>query len=147
MPNTITIPIIADSNVLPSYATPDASAVDLLAAIDHDKIIYPGDIRLIPAGFKCAIPSGFELQIRPRSGLAFKDGITVVNSPGTIDADYRGPIGILLQNTHAEKPFTVEPGMRIAQAALCPVYKIQWLPVDELPETTRGQGGFGSSGV
>ena len=144
---TIQIPILSETGFIPEYASENASAVDLIAMIDKERIIYPGDIRHIPAGFACAIPDGFELQIRPRSGLALTHGITIVNSPGTIDADYRGQIGIIIQNTHPERSFTVTPGMRIAQAACCPVYKIEWVPVAELPETQRGQGGFGSSGL
>jgi dUTP pyrophosphatase len=136
----------AEGLPLPEYATPNASGVDLLAAIERDVILYPGDRKLIPTGLCVAILDGFEIQIRPRSGLALRNGIFVLNTPGTIDADYRGEISVLLQNM-SDKPFTVERGMRIAQAVLAPVARIDWQIVGDLSNTKRGVGGFGSTGT
>jgi dUTP pyrophosphatase len=131
---------------LPSYATIGAAGMDLLAAILCDKIIIsPGGRALIPTGLSIALPAGYELQIRPRSGLALKNGIMVANSPGTIDEDYRGEIGIILLNAGNED-FTICRGMRIAQVVLAPVLQVQWVEVDTLDETVRGVGGFGSTG-
>jgi dUTP pyrophosphatase len=131
---------------LPAYATIGAAGMDLLAAILCDKIIIsPGGRALIPTGLSIALPAGYELQIRPRSGLALKNGIMVANSPGTIDEDYRGEIGIILLNAGNED-FTICRGMRIAQAVLAPVIQVQWVEVDTLDETVRGVGGFGSTG-
>lgn len=130
---------------LPVYATPDSAGMDLTAAIDVSIIIPPGKRMLIPTGIAVALPKGFEAQIRPRSGLAIKSGITLVNSPGTIDADYRGEISVILIN-HGEEHFTVEPGMRIAQMVIAAYQRITWQEVDDLENTTRGIGGFGSTG-
>lgn len=131
---------------LPQYATAGAAGLDLTAAIDRDFVLYAGDRGLIPTGISVAVPAGYELQIRPRSGLALRHTVTVLNAPGTIDADYRGEISVLLIN-HGRNAFTIERGMRIAQGILAPVYRIEWSSVDELPETKRGGGGFGSTGV
>ena len=131
---------------LPSYATNGAAGMDLLAAIADPVIIAPGTRALIPTGLQIALPEGHELQIRPRSGLALKNGILIANSPGTIDEDYRGELGIILLNA-GDAPFTVERGMRIAQAVLAPVTRAAWAEVATLPETARGTGGFGSTGT
>ena len=131
---------------LPSYATNGAAGMDLLAAIADPVIIAPGTRALIPTGLQIALPEGQELQIRPRSGLALKNGILIANSPGTIDEDYRGELGIILLNA-GDAPFTVERGMRIAQAVLAPVTRAAWAEVATLPETARGTGGFGSTGT
>jgi dUTP pyrophosphatase len=120
--------------------------MDLLAAISAPVVIPPGGRALIPTGLKMAIPTGYEIQVRPRSGLALKNGITLPNSPGTIDEDYRGELGVILMNAGSE-PFTVERGMRIAQAVLAPVTRGVWREVAELPDSARGAGGFGSTGT
>ena len=131
---------------LPAYATQGAAGMDLMAAVPADMIVPPGGRALIPTGLRIAIPAGHELQIRPRSGLALRHGITLPNAPGTIDSDYRGELGVILLNTSAE-PFTVTRGMRIAQAVLAPVLRAEWTLVAELDETARGAGGFGSTGM
>ena len=131
---------------LPDYATAAAAGLDLLAAVAAPLAIPPGGRALIPTGLVIALPEGFELQIRPRSGLALRHGITLPNSPGTIDADYRGELGVILLNTGAEA-FTVTRGMRIAQAVLAPVTRLAWVPVAALEDTARGAGGFGSTGL
>jgi dUTP pyrophosphatase len=131
---------------LPSYATAGAAGMDLLAAVAAPVTITPGARALIPTGLRVSIPDDHELQIRPRSGLALKSGITLPNSPGTIDADYRGEIGVILLNA-GDAPFVVERGMRIAQAVLAPVLRAEWVEVDTLDETARGAGGFGSTGI
>ena len=130
---------------LPIYATEDSAGMDLVAAITDPIIILPGKRALIPTGIAIALPKGFEAQIRPRSGLAIKNGITLVNSPGTIDADYRGEISVIVIN-HGEEPFTVEPNMRIAQMVISAYNRISWHEVDNLGATARGVGGFGSTG-
>jgi len=131
---------------LPSYATEHSAGMDLLAANDADIVIKKGERTLIKTGISIALPNGFEAQIRPRSGLAYKNGITVLNTPGTIDADYRGEIGVILINLGNED-FTVTRGMRIAQMIIARYEKIQFNQVEELSETARGQGGFGSTGL
>ena len=131
---------------LPSYATAGAAGMDLLAAVTAPLTVAPGARALVPTGLRLAIPAGYELQVRPRSGLALKNGITVLNSPGTIDEDYRGELGVIILNA-GQEPFTVERGMRIAQAVLAPVTRAAWAEVAELPETARGGGGFGSTGT
>lgn len=130
---------------LPAYATAHAAGVDLLAAIDKDVVLQPGGRALIPTGLAIALPEGYEAQVRPRSGLALKHGITLPNSPGTIDADYRGEVGVILANLGSE-PFTVTRGMRIAQMVVAPVTTLAWREVATLPQTARGAGGFGSTG-
>ncbi len=136
----------AEGLPLPAYATPGAAAMDLLAAVKAPVTVPPGGRALIPTGLRVALPAGHEWQIRPRSGLALKHGITLVNSPGTIDEDYRGEVGVILLNTGIE-PFVVERGMRVAQAVLAPVTRGVFEEVVVLPETQRGQGGFGSTGA
>jgi len=131
---------------LPHYATEHAAGVDLLAAVDEAVVLAPGAYAMVPTGLAIALPAGFEAQVRPRSGLAAKNGVTVLNSPGTIDADYRGEIKVVLIN-HGEEPFTVERGMRIAQMVVAPVTSVNWLAVESLDETARGEGGFGSTGT
>ncbi|MGY8957262.1 MAG: dUTP diphosphatase [Alphaproteobacteria bacterium] len=131
---------------LPAYETADAAGMDLPAAIDADVEIAPGARCLIPTGLTIALPPSYEAQIRPRSGLALRNGISLVNSPGTIDADYRGEIGVIVIN-HGDEIFTVTRGMRIAQMVVAPVTQAVWDEVSELPETERGAGGFGSTGT
>ena len=130
---------------LPQFETAQSAGMDLRANIDAPVVLQPGDRTLIPTGIKMALPDGYEAQIRPRSGLAYKHGITVLNSPGTIDADYRGDVGVLLIN-HGHEPFTVEDGMRVAQMVVAQYSQFQWEPVADLSTTDRGEGGFGSTG-
>ncbi|HQT47282.1 MAG TPA: dUTP diphosphatase [Acidocella sp.] len=130
---------------LPGYATDGAAGMDLLAAVDKPINIAPARRALIPTGFSIALPKGFELQIRPRSGLALKDGIVVPNSPGTVDEDYRGEVCVILLNA-SDEHFLVTRGMRIAQAVLAPVVRAAWVEVEDLDATERGAGGFGSTG-
>ena len=131
---------------LPHYATEHAAGVDLPAAVDETLMLEPGAHAMVPTGLSIALPAGYEAQVRPRSGLASKNGITVLNSPGTIDADYRGEIKVILIN-HGQAPFAVERGMRIAQMVVAPVTSVSWKAVESLDETARGDGGFGSTGT
>ncbi len=133
---------------LPAYATPHSAGVDLLAAVGQGEeiVLRPMERALIPTGLAMALPEGFEAQIRPRSGLALKHGITCLNSPGTIDADYRGEIKIMLINLGGE-PFVMTRGMRIAQMVVAPYVQVTFAPTDTLPPTERGAGGFGSTGL
>jgi dUTP pyrophosphatase len=131
---------------LPAYETADAAGMDLRAALEADMEIAPGARALVPTGLAIALPPGYEAQVRPRSGLALRNGISLVNSPGTIDADYRGEVGVIVIN-HGEETFTVTRGMRIAQMVVAPVSRAAWQEVDALPETARGAGGFGSTGT
>jgi dUTP pyrophosphatase len=135
----------AEGLPLPGYATEGAAGMDLIAAVAEPMTIPPGGRALVPLGLMIALPAGYELQVRPRSGLALKHGITLPNSPGTVDEDYRGELQVIVQNTGAE-PFIVERGMRIAQAVVAPVVRGHWQEVDELPPSGRGAGGFGSTG-
>ncbi len=135
----------SDDLPLPEYQTPDSAALDLHAAVTDTVRIDPGEIKLIPTGLAIALPSGYEAQVRPRSGLAVKHGISLPNTPATIDADYRGEIRVPLIN-HGRETFAVERGMRIAQMLVAPVPRIVWEVVDELPESDRGAGGFGHTG-
>jgi dUTP pyrophosphatase len=130
---------------LPSQMSAGAAGFDLCAAVANDLTLEPGDIRLIPCGFAMAIPPGFEAQVRPRSGLASKHGITLINSPGTIDSDYRGQVQAPLINLGREA-FVIKRGTRIAQMIIQPVPTVEWIEVNELDETTRGAGGFGHTG-
>jgi dUTP pyrophosphatase len=130
---------------LPSYQSGDAVGMDLHAAVREDVTVQPGSIVGIPCGFAMALPLGFEAQVRPRSGLAAKNGISLVNTPGTIDPDYRGEVKVLLIN-HGRDPFKVTRGMRIAQMVVMPVPRVSWSEVDQLPSTARGEGGFGHTG-
>ena len=136
----------AEGLPLPSYATDGAAGMDLLAAVMSPVAIPPGGRMLVPTGLRIAIPPGYELQVRPRSGLALKNGIVLPNSPGTIDEDYRGELGVIVMNA-GDASFTVERGMRIAQAVIAPVVRAAWREVADLPDTTRGSGGFGSTGT
>jgi|TARA_B100001059_G_scaffold75550_1_gene73134 dUTP pyrophosphatase len=131
--------------VLPEYATEGSAGVDIVAAIQEPISIGPGERILVPSGFKLEIPLEYEVQIRPRSGLAIKHGITVLNSPGTIDSDYRGEIGIILIN-HSKNKFIINPKDRIAQMVICKVTKMNLVKVSLLNNTERGSGGFGSTG-
>ena len=131
---------------LPRYETAQAAGMDLKAAVSADVVLMPGARALVPTGIAIALPAGYEAQVRPRSGLAVKHGITCLNSPGTIDADYRGEIQVPLIN-HGVEPFTVSRGMRIAQMIVAPVTHGRWREVAKLSETVRGAGGFGSTGT
>ncbi len=131
---------------LPTYGTTQSAGVDLAAAIDAPITLEPGAYTLVPTGIAIALPAGFEAQIRPRSGLALKNGVTVLNSPGTIDADYRGEIKVILIN-HGKENFIITRGMRIAQMVIAPYTQVTWHTVDNLDETNRGAQGFGSTGL
>src|SRR5439155_366121 len=130
---------------LPRYMTPDAAGMDLLADLEAETVLAPGERRLVPTGLALAIPPGFEGQVRARSGLAARDGLTVLNAPGTIDADYRGEVQVLLVNLGRE-PVSVRRGDRIAQLVIGPVARVAWREVQRLPASERGEGGFGSTG-
>jgi dUTP pyrophosphatase len=130
---------------LPRYETDLAAGMDLLAAVSEDLVLAPGTVALVPTGLKIALPSGFEAQVRPRSGLAAKHGVTVLNSPGTIDADYRGEVKVILIN-HGAGPFVITRGLRIAQMVVAPVSRVTWREDGGLPDSQRGEGGFGSTG-
>lgn len=131
---------------LPSYETAHAAGMDLPAAVESDVTLAPGARALIPTGFAIALPEGYEAQVRPRSGLAARNGVTVLNTPGTIDADYRGEVKVILINL-GDQPFTVSRAMRIAQMVIAPVSRATLAEIDTLPETARGAGGFGSTGT
>ena len=131
---------------LPGYETPLAAGMDVAAAVEGEVVLAPGEIRLIGTGFAVAIPEGFEIQVRPRSGLAVKQGVTVINAPGTIDADYRGEVKVGLVN-HGRKPFVIRRGDRIAQLVLAPVCRARLRVVEQLEATERGSGGFGHTGT
>lgn len=130
---------------LPAYATPGSAGCDLRAAVEEPVLLQPGERRLIPTGLIVELPSGFEAQVRPRSGLAWKHGVGMLNAPGTIDSDYRGEICVILVN-HGAGPFTVKRGDRIAQLVAAPVTQVDWVEADELEPTERGGGGFGHTG-
>jgi dUTP pyrophosphatase len=143
----MTIRIINKSkNSLPAYETQHAAGMDLRADLETPLTLKPMERKLVPTGLFMELPEGYEAQIRPRSGLAFKHGIGIVNSPGTIDADYRGEIKVLLIN-FSDQPFEINSGDRIAQMIISKHEKANWLPVEELTETTRGAGGYGHTGV
>lgn len=131
---------------IPAYATPHSAGLDLCAAVANDVVIEPGKRALVPTGLSIALPEGYEAQVRPRSGLALKNGITVLNSPGTIDADYRGEVQVILIN-HGHESFVITRGMRIAQMVVASYARVVWDEVAALPETDRGAGGFGSTGL
>ncbi|MGF1609382.1 MAG: dUTP diphosphatase [Kiloniellales bacterium] len=145
----VTVPIMRLAHgadlPLPAYATPDSAGMDLLAAVESVVVLQPGERRLVPTGLAIALPAGYEAQVRPRSGLALKHGVTVLNAPGTIDADYRGEVGVILVNL-GDAPFTIERGGRIAQLVIAPFARTQWAPNEALPDSERGSGGFGSTG-
>ncbi|HAE24854.1 MAG TPA: dUTP diphosphatase [Prevotellaceae bacterium] len=133
-------------HALPAYATEQSAGMDLKASIDEPIVLQPLERRLVPTGLYIALPVGFEAQIRPRSGLALKKGITLLNTPGTIDADYRGEIGVIMINLSKE-PFEIQDGDRIAQMVIARHEHAEWVDVDVLDETERGAGGFGHTGV
>ena len=144
---SVKVAVINDGkHQLPQYSTPQSAGLDLRASLDVPVVLQPGERSLIPTGIKLALPRGMEAQVRPRSGLAYKHGVTVLNAPGTIDADYRGDIGVILVN-HGEVAFTVEDGLRIAQIVLAKYEQVVWEEVRELTDTDRGGGGFGSTGI
>ena len=130
---------------VPAYATVNSAGVDLKANIDEPIVLEPLQRAIVPTGLRIALPEGTEAQVRPRSGLAAKHGVTVLNSPGTIDADYRGEIGVILVNL-SDKAFTVNPGERIAQMVVARYERVEWEEVEQLDSTDRGEGGFGSTG-
>jgi dUTP pyrophosphatase len=143
----VTVPILVDDpELIPTYATVSASGCDARASISEKITILPGESAMIPTGLRVEIPTGFEIQVRPRSGFAVKHQITVLNTPGTIDADYRGEICVILIN-HGKKPFVVEPKMRIAQFVLAPVYQAEFIQKELLAQTCRGEGRFGHTGA
>lgn len=131
---------------LPRYASEGASGADVRAKLEHPVTLAPGQSALIPTGLRFAIPVGYEIQVRPRSGLALKHQVTVLNTPGTVDADYRGEVGIILIN-HGQQEFVITPGMRIAQLVIAPVIQASFIPCQELSATARGAGGFGHTGM
>ena len=137
---------LAPGATLPVYATAGAAGMDLSASNETPMTIASGQFARVPCGFAIALPSGFEAQVRPRSGLAAKHGVTVLNAPGTIDCDYRGEVQVILIN-HGPEPFVIERGMRIAQMVVAPVTRVAWEDVEELPTTARDSGGFGHTGV
>lgn len=145
--NLIEIPICSErEEQLPIYASLLAAGADVQANVEEDVILSPGCSILVPTGLQMAIPKGYEIQIRPRSGLALKEQVTVLNTPGTIDADYRGEIKVILIN-HGKKDFIIKPGMRIAQFVLAPVFQANFVRVKKLCDTARGTNGFGHTGV
>lgn len=148
--NTLNIKIkktsILKQSIVPSYATSDSAGMDLIAAISENIILKPGERKLVSSGFAMELPQGYEAQIRPRSGLALKKGISLVNSPGTIDADYRGEIGVIVIN-HSQEDFIIESGMRIAQMVVAKYERVSWNVVESLESSERGEGGFGSTGI
>lgn len=131
---------------LPSYESSHAAGMDVRAALEEPKMLHPGERALVPTGLQMALPEGYEAQIRPRSGLAYRNGITMLNTPGTIDADYRGEVKVLAIN-HGDEAFTIHHGDRIAQMVIAPVQQMFVEEVDELPDSERGSGGFGSTGI
>ena len=150
MPNDLPVALRrlpeSDGLDLPAYVTAGAAGADVRAALREDLVLAPGQRALIPAGFSMAVPEGYEVQIRPRSGLALQAGLTLLNSPGTIDADYRGPVGVIMINLGAE-PQTIRRGDRIAQMIVAAVVRARFEEVEDLPESARGSGGFGSTGL
>lgn len=141
------VSVLAEDNVeLPNYASAGAAGADVRAYLKDDVSLDPGCSVLVPTGLRLSIPIGFEVQVRPRSGLALKHQVTVLNTPGTIDADYRGEIGVILIN-HGKEPFVIKPGMRIAQLIVAPVVQANFVQVDLLAATERGVGGFGHTGT
>jgi dUTP pyrophosphatase len=131
---------------LPAYMSHGAAGADVVAAVERDLVLAPGERAVVPTGFALEVPPGYEVQIRPRSGLAAKHGVTCLNSPGTVDSDYRGPVGVVLVNL-GQAPFVVRRGERIAQLIVAPVVQAEFREVEALAVSTRGQGGFGSTGT
>jgi len=147
MQSKIPVPLQAENeDLIPTYATDGASGADIRANIEEPRVIEPSSVAIIPTGVRLAAPQGYEIQVRPRSGLAAKNGVTVLNTPGTIDADYRGEICVILINL-SKVSFTVTPRMRIAQIVLAPVCQADFIPHESLVETTRGAGRFGHTGT
>jgi dUTP pyrophosphatase len=148
--NTLEVPIFCipgnEDLPLPAYQTDGAAAMDLHAAVGEPTVVAPGAIVVVPCGFAIAVPIGHEAQVRSRSGLASKQGIAVINAPGTIDSDYRGEVKVALIN-HGSDPVTIERGMRIAQLLVTVVSRVQWIKTEALPETKRATGGFGHTGT
>lgn len=145
--DTIEVPLtLEDESFLPTYGTELASGADVRAFIEQDITVLPGESVLVPTGIHFAIPDGYEIQVRPRSGLALKHQITILNSPGTIDADYRGELGIILIN-HGKNPFVITRGMRLAQVVLAATLRAEFRIVQDLVATSRGKGGFGHTGT
>ena len=144
-PLIVSIQRLSPNATLPAYATPGAAGMDLSAAIEEPIVLAPGRTALVPCGFAIALPHGFEAQVRPRSGLAAKHAVTVLNAPGTIDCDYRGEVKAILIN-HGSEPFTIAPGMRVAQMVVAAVEQVVWAPAETLPDTARADGGFGHTG-
>ena len=145
-PDTVKVSIINDSPYdIPTYATPDSAGMDVYAHLEGPLTLQPMERRLIPTGLRISLPRGYEAQLRPRSGWALKHGLTLLNTPGTIDADYRGEIGVILANLSTE-PFTIHPGDRICQMVVARYSMVEWERVDALEETARGEGGFGHTG-
>ena len=142
----ITVKVINSSaNELPQYATELSAGMDVRANLTEPIVLQPMQRVLVPTGLRVELPAGYEMQLRPRSGLALRHGITLLNTPGTIDADYRGEIGVIMVNLSSE-PFTINPGERICQAVVAPYTRVAWQPATELSETDRGEGGFGHTG-
>ncbi len=146
MHEEVEIPVLTELETLPEYASEGASGADVRANLTTPLILPPGKSCLVPTGLFFEIPEGYEIQVRPRSGLSFKHQITVLNTPGTIDADYRGELKVILIN-HGTEQFAIEPGMRIAQIVVAPVVKARFIKADALAESGRGSGGFGHTGV
>ena len=150
MPNPVTVQITQEPGCedipLPAYETEHAAGMDLRAAVQESISLEPGARALVPTGIRVALPEGYEAQVRPRSGLAIRHGISMVNAPGTVDADFRGELRVILIN-HGEEPFTIRRGDRIAQMIVAPITRIAWQPAQDLPESTRGSGGFGHTGL
>ena len=145
--DTLKVKIINRSrHQLPAYATALSAGMDVRASLDAPVELAPGERRLIPTGLYIALPEGYECQVRPRSGLALRHGITLVNTPGTVDADYRGEIGVILVNL-SDRPFTVNDGERICQMVIAPYTRVQWTSTETLDDSERGAGGFGHTGV
>jgi dUTP pyrophosphatase len=146
---TLRVPLTREAGCedlpLPAYATSHSAGVDLCAAVTEELLLGPGQRALVPTGLRIALPEGYEAQVRPRSGLAVRHGIGMVNSPGTIDADYRGEIRVILINW-GQEPFIIRRGDRIAQMVIAPVTRVAWDEVSDLPPTERGEGGFGHTG-
>ncbi|GAB5411190.1 MAG: dUTP diphosphatase [Chlamydiales bacterium] len=135
-----------DKELMPFYGSEEAAGADVRADLKEDVTLVPGESKLIPTGIRVEIPRGFEVQVRPRSGLALKFGITVLNTPGTVDSDYRGEIGVILIN-HGKESFTVSPKMRVAQLVVQKVQRADFLPADQLETSSRGEGGYGHTGT
>ncbi len=145
--DNVKVKIVSSSHHrLPAYGTPSAAGMDVRASIDKPIVLEPMQRVLVPTGLRIELPAGYECQLRPRSGLALKHGITLVNTPGTIDADYRGEIGVILINLSSE-PFVINDGERICQMVVTRYSTVEWQTVDELGQTERGEGGFGHTGV